>query len=175
MANPVVPVKASAIVILSTVTFPVFVTLNVYVNTSPKLVPAGEASVVMATVLVKVNAGVWSKSVRVGSSVVSVPESGPSTVSLSVIKSPSASISVSETSEISSVPLGLSPVAIALFSTKPASIFVCVIVCSAVTVTLTPGAKLAIGLPTILPESAFISATSISVIVELPVLVTTIL
>ena len=49
-----------------------------------------------------------------------------------------------------------------------------VIVCSTVTVALEPGAKLAIGLPTILPASAFASVMSMLLTVTLPVLVTTI-
>jgi hypothetical protein len=43
--------------ILLMVTSTVFSTLNVYVNSSPKLAPAGALSVVIATVLVKVNSG----------------------------------------------------------------------------------------------------------------------
>ena len=80
--------------------------------------PAAPAEVITpSVVLVTVKSAFGVKSVRVGSSVGSVPASGPSTVSLSKIGSFDGSTSVSESSLTSSVPVGLSPVALALFST----------------------------------------------------------
>ena len=124
-------------------------------------------------VLVTVNSALGFKSVRVGSSVGSTPVSGPSTVSLSIIVFPSSSTSVSDTSLTSSVPDGLSPVAVALFSIKPASKSAVVITFLTVTVALTPGAKLVIGL---VPDKNVTSAsvTSMLLIIVFPVLLTVI-
>ena len=143
---------SSVIVILFIVVFPELVRVIVYSITSPTFAKFETEAALDISIAV-----FWSNWVSVASSVVF----------------PSVSSPLSETSVTSSVPLGLSPLEVAELDAKPASICAWVMVWLAVTVAASPGARVNIGLPAILPASALASVISISVMVTFPVFVTT--